>query len=54
MWWVLTRNAESQTDIDKVKAQLWRPPPGQEPTTGPWSPQAEMGAFNALKKGLGK
>jgi hypothetical protein len=53
MWWYLTRNASSQTDVEKFRTRLWRPPPGVVPTgPNPWSPENEQSAFAAFKAGL--
>lgn len=55
IWWVQTRNCETEAERAKIKAKLWQPPAGApEPTKGPWSPEAEMAAFNSLRRGLGK
>lgn len=53
IWWWATRNAEKEADIKKFEASLWRPPAGER-ALGPWSAEAEMGAFSALKKAVGK
>lgn len=53
MWFWLTDGGE-QKDIDKLRAQLWRPPPGVIPTRGPWSPEAETASFMALKRSVAK
>lgn len=54
VWWMATRNS-SATDIEKLRARLWRPPKGQAVTDSrsPWSPQNEQKGFSALKTGLG-
>lgn len=54
LWWTLIRNAETQQQVEKIRATLWRPPPGEEPKTGPWTPEAEMASFNSLRRSLGK
>lgn len=54
VWWWLTRNAASEKDVLKIRAQLWRPPKGEEPTRGPWSPEAETRALQSFKKQLGR
>lgn len=54
IWWVMARNLETPAEVAKLRATLWRPPPGMEPTRGPWTPEAEMSAFNSLRAGLGK
>lgn len=51
--WFFTRNAEKESDIQKFEAQLWRPPPGEQPQ-GPWSAEAEMAGLRGLKQSLGK
>ncbi|HEY1319096.1 MAG TPA: hypothetical protein VGF32_02565 [Streptosporangiaceae bacterium] len=56
VWWYATRNAESRAEVDKLRAQLWRPPPAavrSAPAVGPWSPAAETAAIGALKSALG-
>ena len=50
--WLCLRNADEPGRI-KFNAQLYRPPPGQQPK-GPWTPAAEMKSFTALKAALGK
>lgn len=52
VWWFMIRNAHEQTEIEKLRIRLWRPPPGQVATRGPWTPAAETAAFAALKAGL--
>lgn len=47
-----TREADA-TEIAKFDARLWQPPPGEVPTEGPWTPEAEASAFSGLKKQLG-
>lgn len=54
VWWALTRNAQSDADIAKLKAKLWRPPPEAEVVEGPWSAEAEMAAFRNLKAAMGQ
>lgn len=49
-----TEGAESEADLRKFEAQLWRPPAGVVADRGPWSPQEENRAFGALKAALGK
>lgn len=54
MWHMLTRHA-SQEDRDKLRAQIWRPPPGFTPDKeSPWSPENEQRGLMALKAQLGK
>lgn len=52
IWYYLTRNAGKQSDIDKLKTRLWRPPPGQVAKKGPWTAEAETAAFQSLKAAL--
>jgi hypothetical protein len=54
VWWVMTRNLETEADLAKLKAQVWKPPAGFEPTEGPWSAESEMAAFRNLKAALGQ
>lgn len=50
IWWWATRNATDEQEIDKLRAQLWRPPPGVAPhPDSPWAPEAEAQAFAAFK-----
>ena len=49
-----TEGAQSEADVKKFEAALWRPPVGVVPTRGPWSPQEENRAFASLKAALGK
>lgn len=57
LWWWMTRNANNQQTIEKMKATLWRPPPSaaNKPIDrrSPWAPEAEQAGFAALKAGLG-
>lgn len=54
VWWMATRNS-SPTDVDKLRARLWRPPKGQAVTDSrsPWAPENESKGFAALKGALG-
>jgi hypothetical protein len=52
VWFWMTDGATPE-DVARVEAQLWLPPPGEEPV-GPWSVEAEMAAFNALQAQLGQ
>lgn len=47
--YMLTRNG-SETDNAKLRAKLWRPPPGvaADPRS-PWSPENEKNALAAFK-----
>ena len=49
-----TEGAQSEADVKKFEAALWRPPVGVAPTRGPWSPGEENRAFASLKAALGK
>lgn len=49
-----TEGAQSEADVKKFEAALWRPPAGVAPTRGPWSPGEENRAFASLKAALGK
>ena len=49
-----TEGAQSEADVRKFEAALWRPPVGVVPTRGPWSPGEENRAFASLKAALGK
>lgn len=52
-WW-LTKDAPDAAARASFEAKLWQPPPGVEPAPGsPWSPEAELGALNALHMQLG-
>lgn len=54
VWWWATRNAQDQQEIEKLRAQLWRPPPGQVPhPESPWSPENESKAFSSFKAQVG-
>lgn len=35
--------------VERFYIRLWRPPPGETPTKGPWTAEAEMDAFRAFK-----
>lgn len=54
VWWMATRNSTA-TDIEKLRARLWRPPKGEAVTDSrsPWAPENEQKGFAALKMGLG-
>lgn len=47
VYWFIVREGDPE-DIEKFKIRLWRPPPGVEPTSGPWSPEAETQSFRAF------
>jgi hypothetical protein len=52
----MTRNAAKESDVAKLEAQIWRPPPGQDlvlPSDSPWSAERETAAFAGLKAALG-
>lgn len=42
-----TQNMDEK-QLDKFNGQLWLPPEGVEATSGVWSPEAEMAAFEKL------
>lgn len=50
LWFWMTDGAAPQ-DVRKLEAQLWIPPAGER-ARGPWSADAEMQAFDALKSSL--
>lgn len=52
MWYMMTKNAEEDSEVEKIRADIWRPPKGTE-GQGPWSKDAESKSFNSLKAGLG-
>ena len=52
-WWAV-QGAESEADLAKFEAQLWRPPVGVAAPRGPWSPAAENAALGGWKTALGK
>lgn len=52
VWWWITRNAETEADIEKLREQVWRPPEGER-GEGVWSAEAETAAFDAAMKQLG-
>ena len=54
VWWWVTNGAQPK-DVDKFKIKLWRPPAGEDvhDERSPWSAEAEMSAFSALKAALG-
>lgn len=56
IWWWSTRNASEPAEVDKFKAQLWKPLPGEavKDKESPWSPESEANAFSAFKKQLGR
>lgn len=39
-------------EIQKFRLRVWQPPKNVEVTSGPWSAEAEMGAFSSLKAQL--
>ena len=53
VWWWLTREAP-QSEVDKFRARLWRPPAGEVVThkASPWNPENENQAFAQLKQAL--
>lgn len=53
VWWYLVKDA-TVPDMQKLKAKVWRPPPGEVPDKrSPWSSENETKAFAALSAGLG-
>ena len=46
---------ESDQEVEKFRAQIWRPPPRTVTidSRSPWSPENEARAFGALKKQTG-
>lgn len=52
VWWFITRNAESEADIEKLREQVWLPPKGEE-GQGVWSAEAETDSFHNLMTDLG-
>nr|DAK24351.1 MAG TPA: hypothetical protein [Caudoviricetes sp.] len=52
VWWFITRNAESEAEVEKLRAKLWQPPRG-EVAAGPWAPEAEKASFGAFQASLG-
>lgn len=56
MWWVLTRNAEDEREVERLKRDLWLPPKGSPPVTdprSPWHSANESEGFSVLKSALG-
>ena len=54
VWWMLTREA-NESDRQKIRAKIWRPPPEENKPIdprSPWSAENEMKAFSALKAQL--
>ena len=51
VWWFITRNAESEAEVEKLRAKLWQPPQGEAPA-GPWAPEAAKAALGALQASL--
>lgn len=35
-------------EIDRLEAELWKPPPGTEASSGAWAPDEELAAFGRL------
>lgn len=52
VWFWMTQGAEKESDVDKMRSKVWRPPVGTVPTKGPWTPEAETAAFMSLKKAV--
>lgn len=54
VWHMVTKNASSE-NLEKFRAQLWRPPLGEVPDArSPWSAENERGSFASLKAQLGQ
>lgn len=53
VWWWITRNAESESDIDRIRDQIWAPPKGEE-AVGVWSAEAETDSLMAMMSDLGE
>lgn len=51
VWFWMTEGAQVE-DVRKLEIQLWTPPIGEE-GQGPWSAEAEMAAFDAVKALVG-
>lgn len=54
VWWWVTSRMHEKKDLDKFEQRLYRPPPGEVATAGPWTPEAETQAFAALKAAVGQ
>jgi len=52
VWFWMTDGADP-AEVRKLEARVWVPPSG-EVARGPWSADAEMAAFDALRSKLGK
>lgn len=56
-WYMMTRNAQDDREVQQIRTKLWRPPQGAPaesiPAESPWSPENETKALTALKQGLG-
>ena len=54
VWYMATRNSDA-SEIEKLRARLWRPPAGEAvtDTRSPWAPANEMRGFSALKAAMG-
>lgn len=53
LWHYITTHVEDESELEKVKARLWKPPPGEAAEYGPWSAEAEMEAFASLSQAVG-
>lgn len=54
VWWFFTRNG-AETEVEKFRARLWRPPVGEVPDArSPWSAENEAASFAAVKRSLGQ
>lgn len=52
VYWFVTREAAAE-EVEKFRARLWVPPKGVTPTSGPWSREAELSAFAAVRNRIG-
>lgn len=52
VWWWITRNAETETDIEKIREQIWMPPKGEK-GEGVWSAESETDSLHGLMADLG-
>lgn len=54
IWWWATRSFQEESEREKFRAALWRPPVGEVAERGPWSREGETRAFGALRAQLGR
>ena len=54
VWYMLTHNSEEK-EVEKLRAKLWQPEPGQVVTDprSPWSAENEAASLSAFKRGMG-